>query len=456
MRQIITGEFATDLLGLAAALLAPYLKDVTETIDRAKERKKMEKVTMKKALNSPGVHVEVSEDMYDDIYDASEGSTLIEMDLISTAIRTNNWINYALYYMSNDDAVLLKTNRSCRELVNAISSLAGFGLIYTGTGIADLREYDIKDKYHKVGSKFLLNTEDIKEKLADPDFVQHMKLRKSKLEHEENNRKLLETSNKLKGFNYYTDEEGLLHPIFFSGTPTTFDIGDKQGNGIDNDIFARLERALKEPGLLRDEKYSYSRDSNGMINLVIQKENSYNATETFIIDDGRVMGGSTISILGNSVAANGAVGYLFVNVKEHPDIVYNILNHSFYTLTVDEGNAVLSRMLNVYAYTFVDFYNTPWFDYLNDFEKIELNKNLMIIIDYMQRDPRIGYLPRLRFSSYTNPSNFVLVSDTNTISPLKDIGITSPQICEGLSFTVDNGSIIQSFGNVPNMVTTTM
>jgi hypothetical protein len=180
---MLIGDFAFDIIGLAYDLLAPHFENLAKANDIIKEREKMQQVEMKNATKAPN-GVVVSDDMYEEIYDRTDGLTFLEMDYISTAIRTNNWINYSLYYMTNDDAGLLKANKPCRELVNAITTLAGFGTVYAGSGVADLNAYDIKNKYHKSGSRFLLILDELKDKLADPDFIAQMNLRKSKLNRE--------------------------------------------------------------------------------------------------------------------------------------------------------------------------------------------------------------------------------------------------------------------------------
>lgn len=448
--MIATGDFYTDAMGLALDVLVPNFSFIIKSLKEIREKNKMERIVMKKSSNIKNGS-KVSDKMYSTIFNESDGMTLLEIDLISTAIKTNNWINYALYYMTNDDAVLLKTDKKSRELVNGICEIAGFGKIYTGSDSANLFDYDITNSNRKPGSRFLLIVDELKDKISDPDFVKSMYLRKRKIEVESG--KLLGV-NSIYGGNYRTDNDGMMHPIFFSNTPINYDIGEKKGTGIDDVVFKKLENVLRIPGLITEDKYRYERDeSTGLIKLIIQRDNSYGAIENFLIDDGTLMGGSKLSILGTFIRGDGVSDTVFVDINKHPDIAFNILNHSFYNMNVDEVNAALSDMLTPIVYSVIDFNNTGWFDYMNDLEKSSLNKNLLTIIDFMRSDPNMVYLPRLRFASYTDPDNFILISDNMVKSPLKENNITSPQICEGLSFVVSEGGITQYFGNVANMRT---
>lgn len=447
---IATGDFYTDAIGLALDVLVPNFSFIIKSLKEIREKNRMERIVMKKSSQIKNGS-KVSDKMYSTIFNESDGLTLLEIDLISTAIRTNNWINYAIYYMTCDDATLLKTDKKSRELVNAICEIAGFGKIYAGSDSANLFEYDITNKNRKPGSKFLLIVDELKAKIADPDFVQAMYLRKRKLEALAG--RLLE-ANSIYGGDFRKDSDGMMHPIFFSNTPINYDIGEKKGDGIDDILFNKLENSLRIPGLIIDDKYRYERDqSTGLIRLIIQRPNSYGAIENFLIDDGTLMGGSKLSILGTFMRTDGISDTVFVDINKHPEIVFNILNHSFYNMDVDEVNAALADMLTPMVYNVFDFSDTAWFDYLNDLEKSSLNKNLVTIIDFMRRDPNMVYLPRMRFSSYRDPDNFIVISDKQVKSPLKDNAITSPEICEGLSFDVSEGGITQYFGNVANMRT---
>ena len=144
---------------------------------------------------------------------------------------------------------------------------------------------------------------------------------------------------------------------------------------------------------------------------------------------------------------NGKTDTIFVDVKKHPDIAYNILKSTFYRMEVSEVNTAAADLLgNGFIYTYIDFSDTYWFDYMSFMEKSTLENNLIKIIKIMGNDPGLVYPPRLRFASYNDPDNFVLVSDNKVKSPLAATFETTPNKLEGLSFTVENGVIYEYFG----------
>jgi hypothetical protein len=113
-------------------------------------------------------------------------------------------------------------------------------------------------------------------------------------------------------------------------------------------------------------------------------------------------------------------------------------------------------LANGFIYTYIDFNNTPWFDYLSIQDKVVLTNYLTDIIKSIGiNNPGLQYPPRLRFASFTNVHNFTLVSDSNVISPYKDDGITSPIILDGLSYRVDGGFISGYYGSTPIAVNNT-
>ncbi|MBR6289456.1 MAG: hypothetical protein IKR19_08975 [Acholeplasmatales bacterium] len=445
-----TGVFWIDLIGVAVDLLLPQFNDYIELAKSFRDdRKKNNEVF--KIINRSRISGGLSDQMYDKLHEDSHGIGIVEFDLISTAVRTNKWINYAMWCMCDDESVLLKAPEDAKEFINAVSMTAGFGKIYASAGIADLNEYAIENEKREPGTKYLLSIEDLKKRFEDPDFRTAMRLKLAKLQAQAA-KQILSNNEGFFGTPSRIDEDGLVHPIFFSNSSLREVLGPKQGN-IDDELFKRLEAVLSP--MLTDVEYKYSYDIVSKLPiLTIQRRDTYGATENFLIDDGRVMGGSTISILGTYIATNGNFDYIFVDVKKLPHIAYSILNRAFYQLNNNEVSEAFSVMLQNYAiYNAIDFSNTLWFDYLTPDEKVTLTNNLSYILEFMKQDPHLYYLPRLRFLEYINADNFTLISDNQVQSPLQNKTYTSPEICEGLTFKCTNGEITQYFYGMPNAQT---
>lgn len=399
--------------------------------------------------NNSSVGEGLSDQMYNDIIDISNGADMYGIDLVSTAIRTNNWINYALFYMISDEANIIPAAKDCRELVNAVSMLADFGKIYPSDGVINLYDYDASNPKRARGSKFLLREEDIKNRIMDPNFNQMMNIRKMKLM----NRYVRKTPLSIGVDDEYfgdrtIDEDGYITPVFFNPTPIKMEIGDRKGN-IDSILYGRLEDALAP--LIEDANYTYRKDSSGCIKLIIQRDNSYGAYEEFIVDDGTIVGGSDIYILGSFIN-KGLPDNIFVSVKKHKDTAYKILNISFYNMTMYEVQMAANDLLSVPSvYNWVDFSNTSWMDRISYEDRNLLSSYLYNIEMFMRSDPNLIMLPRMRFNKFMDVNNFVLTSDCLVISPLENTGHTSKDICEGLAFTVANGVITQYFGGMPSV-----
>ena len=227
----------------------------------------------------------------------------------------------------------------------------------------------------------------------------------------------------------------IIHPFFFNNIPIQ-DIGPKQGEGIDDILFYKLENSI---GKLIINKYCYFKDQFGVLRAKVIKD-QYGTTEDYVLDDGSISGGTKISILGMSASS----GYwVWVNSEVYPDIAYNMLNRSFYYLNDDEVNRV--NYYNLFSFEtnrFIDMTNTPWVDYLNDMDKMYIEKYVSAILRHHSNDPLISPYTKFRFKSYTNCHNFVLVSDENVI--LQSITNEPFVYTPSLRYTVENGDVIQT------------
>ena len=265
-----TGLIFYDLLGLALDVLVPQISDYIGIAKELRDRKKATNDTFK-IISKTKLAGGLSDQMYEQLHDASNGIGIVEFDLISTAIKTNKWINYAVWCMCDEDSVLLKADKDARELVNAIGMIAGFGLIYNSAGVADLNKYDIGNKDREPGSKFLLSVEDLKKRFENSEFRDAMRYTLAKL-NAEINRNLIGNNPGFFGTPARIDEDGLIHPIFFSNSSLREALGPKQGN-ISKELFDRLEEVFAP--MIKDANYKYSYDlASGLPILTIERDNT--------------------------------------------------------------------------------------------------------------------------------------------------------------------------------------
>ena len=103
----------------------PRLYDISETMTKYAQQT----ISENALLESVNTTRDISEDMYEDILEVSDNH-LIKIDLCNTALKTNKWVDYAIWYMSHPNAKLIQVNKKTKRFVNAISTLAGYGLIY--------------------------------------------------------------------------------------------------------------------------------------------------------------------------------------------------------------------------------------------------------------------------------------------------------------------------------------
>ena len=156
------------------------------------------------------------------------------------------------------------------------------------------------------------------------------------------------------------------------------------------------------------------------------------AVDTYIIDDGRIMGGTKVHILADYINQNGTKDTIFVDSK-HQDIVAQVLQSRFFTLTPDMVVTCMHDMFNNgLIYHYIDFSNTKWMDSLTAEQREALEKNLSACISNLNMDIR------MRFDSIMDVNNFILTSG-GTISTLP--GITAPNSNMTVNLVMNNGNI---------------
>lgn len=385
---------------------------------------------------------DISMDLYTDIVLITNGEEKDEELLMSKAIITDRWIKYAFYMLTEKDAVKIVAEKEAQELVNGIVELVmpGAEKIYQNAKSANLHKYNSSEVCCGYNGNYILNIDDVLKRFT-PEL-------KSKAEEKlaENESPTEEDANDnptpvpvFERMGRY-DEDGNFHPIFLKDKDQII----KENNSIpvrpDNmsdELFNKFESVFKP--LTKGIKYFYntSQYGNWCINVVTPDGM---AICSYILDDGTIMGGTKVSILGRCQGANGYIDTLFVDVAKFPNIVRHILANSFYIMNTAEVNQVCAELfINQSIYHNIDFQNTPFMDDINTMRRIE--KPLASCIQLI--DPGM----RLRFENFIDPSNFTLVSDTKCVSPLGYDNTTASRVSpDCLKLVVEGDTITKITG----------
>ena len=404
-----------------------------ETKKTKKEEKKQTSEAFKEAEKEFGGSF--SKQQTEDIINKSGTDNLGKVKLLAKAMETNKWLQFALYYMTNENAILVKADEAEKELVNGIAKYFNFGKIYESAEIADLEVYDMscEDKYIPVPKFIISISGDIIPRTKDDLIMQKIANRKEQLSAEKEFPQDDAPDEEFIKPSFVTDEDGVIHPVFFTDIVITEDKPVK-GEGISDELFNRMETSLVP--LIGENKHRYEVYGD-LISLFISRPNGIE--EQYIIDPGVVMGKDKLYIL-----ANVPGDTLFVSI-EHVDIVKNVLGNKFYILNPVEIQEVIQdyfRNLNIYRY--IDMNKTSFLKDLDTESFQKLGKKLTFIISQIQSQSNPDQqLPRFRFNSWESVDKFMIISDPDVKSPLKMTGETSPVIMEGLMFIVEGDKVTQ-------------
>lgn len=409
----------------------------------AKEQKEEEKKTMRQAEK------QAKENNYDNftkstkenIIEISGDDKIKRVKIIAKAIETQKLINYAYYYMTDENAAQLKKkNQVERSIINAIADIFDFGTIYESVPAANLKLYDpeYEDDFQE-NAKYFLSISDIEEMKKDPVWMDKLKKRKEQLAIIRSGNCTEEENQSDSGF-WKTDEEGVIHPIFINENGIDLSADGEpavQGEGISDALFDSLEAAFSP--FVGKHRYEKSGD---LISLYLIREN--NIEERYTIDPGIVMGVGEFYVLANVNFGNGDIDTIFVSTK-HDSIIRNIFNIPFYYLNQNEvQEVILDYFRNMELYKYIDMSGTEFLRDLtkDDFQK--LGKKLTFIISKVIEQSSYG-VPRFRFNYWKSIDDFMLVSDNDVKSSLKETGETSPIICEGLIYQVNGDDVVQTY-----------
>lgn len=163
-----------------------------------------------------------------------------------------------------------------------------------------------------------------------------------------------------------------------------------------------------------------------------------------IIDDGSIMGGRRISILGSYLDNNNQVKNVFVDVLSHPLTTTNILNNPLYLMTPQEvSECWYDHLYNKQIYNTIDFHNTEFFDELSEEDKYNFELTLLGVLNI-----EMFANVRFRIKEFVDATHYTLVSDYQMFKPLSCIQyfqMPETYVAEGLEVRVDDANIHAMF-----------
>lgn len=380
--------------------------------------------------------------LYNDIVIITEGNYKDEELLMAKAKVTLRWVKYTFYYLT-EDAALIIADTEAQKLCNGIAKLVfpEAGKIYPKADDANLSKYDAEKLPRHYGGNFILNIRDIEEKFTDD-----LKMKAAAKYAEVQNNPNMENSeipsdsatvniSKFERVGRY-DEDGYFHPFFFSSPEEIreeYQSKPVKAPDMPDELFTKFEAALSK--VAADLKYYYEKNQYGNWTInVIQPDML--AASSYMLDDGTIMGGDAVYIMGKCQGANGLVDSVFVK-SDLTDIVSKILHNGFYIMSQGELDLVNSVLLdNQIIYHTVDFVGMKQLD-MTALKGTQFNKALFNAVQLVPSDCR------LRFESFTDLNHFILVSDINCISPMGYDNTTANKIYDGLKISIDNNFLLK-------------
>lgn len=410
----------------------------------------------------------VSNNLYNEALRISDGDQLVLFNLVSKGIETNQWIRFAIYFMTDPIATRISfIDKESKELVNAITTLAGFGKVYESDDVADIDEFDCTKINSKYSGRFLLHKPELVDFLSNPQFQMVMRAKIIKMAEEnrpvDSDRPALITveEDEIRYVdekkNQYAnpafaileaEEEKVQQPVFSTideNNPgfVPFEFGfvnqklPKKGAGVNAHVYTKFEAILGK--FIPETVYYHYEYINNFYHLYITRPDT-GAEEFYILDDGSIMGGSSISILANYITPEGFERSMFVDICAHPAITSKILSRTLFNyLTPEEVEECKGDFLyDTRIYNNIDFHNTDFFDDFAPEQKYNFEVSLLGVLSVLGL---VGYdCVRFRFGSFSDYNHFTLVSDCYMYRPLPFIQKTvMPDTCmlDGAKIIVD-------------------
>ena len=144
---------------------------------------------------------------------------------------------------------------------------------------------------------------------------------------------------------------------------------------------------------------------------------------TVSLDDGSIMGGSQVSVLGSyKDPRTGWVNTVFVPEPKFQQIAATILSGTPAMYIIDDASAqeiFKQQFNNGLIYRFIDLSGTAFLDNIDNKPMFERRLNAcMKVMDGMNL--------RFRFKQFITPMDFELIADSQCISTLQSIDATAP------------------------------
>ncbi len=435
------------LIDLATGTIPTWNMLISESRKAIDKIEKQMEIELKSAEESDD-YGEISQDLYLDISITADGDKKVKEELMAKALVTERWIKYAFYYLTEENASLLVGDKETQELVNGICNIVfpEAGLIYPKAKIGNLKKYNAEDLLPGYDGNFVLSIDDIQERftidlrekakkkfnVVDEKLIEDKSADINIVEPEETENKNITEQQQVGRY----DKDGYFHPVFLKDPSEIIKENEtksvlKKPDFMPDDLYNKFETAFAP--IATNIKYYYTINTHGnwCINIV-DGTNAY----YYIIDDGTIMSGDYVYILGN-INVGDHLDTLFVNVNNLPKIASNIIHNPFYIMSTEEANAAANILFkNSRIYRNIDFTNTKFLDQ----SSFGIENSLSACISLI--DPNT----RLRFESYLDKNHYTLVSDSNCKSPLYYTGATATNIVPGLKLVVDNNTITKLEG----------
>lgn len=394
-----------------------------------------------------------------------------EFKLFEKALYGNKWANYAMYYMIDHKAKLVKAHSDERKFVNSIGILAGFGEIYKGSGVLDITKYDCSKGYISRHQAMIIDLDHICKTISDPEYNSKMILRKIELgiPVETNNTEIKNDNPQIinnGGSQFTVDDQGKMHPIYFyENNQKPILQNDEQE--ISKEEIKKIEEDLGD--VVGKYKRRYTKTNDGLVRMYVRRDNGIgtNFEEQYIIDTGSVMGGKHASVFAPYINELGIMDYMFISYKRKPTLEklmlssltpleYKDINNGRPLLDHNRYNCNDDYFNHQIIYRYIDMSRTDWFDNLSDTDKeivdMKLNFVINVIKSGIQRDRSIDMddCPRFRFEYFKDINDFGIISDKVVKSPniFVDMGVVSTNTLDGLRVNIKDDMMTQINGNL--------
>lgn len=446
-------------------------KEVAKLASEEREKRKEDREEIKKSRKDKLFAQETSKAVHEYVQQKAD-TEIVRAQLIGRSVESNKWIAYALYYMSNPEAKLVQADPETCKFVNTISQYFCFGKIYESAEIGDIKDYDVSTEGT---DKFLICIDDLSVKMQDEALMSKILARRNamtsvKTEEAPDENKAEETASEtaeeaVKIPNFVKEEKEMIKPITFTVSDNPTPLPDPEADptpvvdvvnatsyvdeqpqaiqtlpeNIQKIIDRDVEPILNEMGIQR----TYQMMPNGLVQLTIIETQTH-APMMYTIDPGIVMGRGKASILMTISYPLGDT--VFVDVTDNKELVKKMLGSPWAILTEEETQKViLTQFKNQEIYRYFDLSSTEFLNKLSGEEFEKFGKKLTFIINTMKKQiaDQQTDCPRLRFNHFKSIDDFIVISDKFTVSPLADIGCTTPAMLEGLMYICEGDKITQ-------------